>query len=374
MKIAILGSRGIPAKYGGFETFAEGLSRGLVKRGFEITVSCEYEPGKSRYDEYHGVKLVYFPLKPPRNYFLRKFYETFYDIHSLIKLSRNYDLIYFLGTEVGIFLFIPHILKRSVKLLVNIDGVMWERTKYNSLEKLYLKISHYFACRFADIIIIDAREMENYIKPAYQDKTEYISYGVNEIPVISWDNRKLKDYKHLNINPGKYWLMVARLEPENNIHLAVDAFMRGSEYPLLIVGDFTSTSYQDRIVKMIDHNPHIILMGSIYNLELLDMLRQNALGYVHGHSVGGTNPSLLEAMIMRNLIIAHDNNFNREVAGGSAIYFKDPPDLSSIIQLVEKNVEKYSKLRTDALNRVKNGYLWDKIINDYCELFHDLLK
>ncbi len=131
--------RGIPAKYGGFETFAHGLSTRLVKKNYDITVSCEYEPEESRFKDFHGVKLIYFPIKPPKSYFIRKFYETLFDVYFLIKLATKNDIIYFLGTEVGIFLFIPKILKRNIKLLVNIDGVMWKRTKYNKLEQLILK-------------------------------------------------------------------------------------------------------------------------------------------------------------------------------------------------------------------------------------------
>jgi rhamnosyltransferase len=116
MRIAIIGSRGIPAKYGGFETFAEGLSTRLVKNGFEITVSCEYEPLESRIAEFNDVKLEYFPFKPPKNYFLRMFYENLSDIYFLIKLTRSHDLIYFLGIEVGFFLFIPKLIKNDIKL------------------------------------------------------------------------------------------------------------------------------------------------------------------------------------------------------------------------------------------------------------------
>lgn len=406
-KVAIIGSRGIPAKYGGFETFAEGLSTKLAKKGYDIVVTCEYEPRESRIPEFNGVKLEYFPLKPPKSYFLRKFYENISDIYFLLKLSRNVDLIYFLGIEVGMFLFIPKMLKRKIKVLVNIDGVMWKRDKFNRIEKLLLKLNHDLATVFADTIIADAEEMKKYVKDGYREKTVYISYGINEIPQISWEkenlmkiednseDKTLKNVKSVNadifqygisiptkirfknkfksinsLNKGRYWLVVARLEPENNIEIIVDAYSRANtRFPLVIVGDFTSDNYKKKIYEIASNNENILFLGAIYDLNILDMLRQNCFAYIHGHTVGGTNPSLLEAMIMKNIIIAHNNGFNQEVCGKCALYFANSEELKYRIQLIEKESPKFTILKKEAYNRVKSKYSWDKIVDEYDVLF-----
>jgi len=379
MKIAIVGSRGIPAKYGGFETFAHGLTENLVEKGYEVTVSCEYKPKNSREDRYKGSKLVYFPIKPPKNYFLRKFYENLSDIYFLIKLSRKNQLIYFLGIEVGMFLFIPKILNRNSKVIVNIDGVMWERSKFNRIERWLLKLNHDLATLFADKVITDAQEMKKYVKQQYWDKTVYLSYGISPPERIPWNGKvlkRLKKYTPIDIQPGKYFLLVARLEPENNIQTIVDAFCRAEiNIPLVIVGDFTSKAYQEEVFfRSIKSNIHpgVIFLGSVYDQELLNMLRQNCSGYIHGHSVGGTNPSLLEAAISRNIILAHDNLFNREVCGESAVYFKNELELARKMKLVHRYPENYLELKNEVYYKVKKYYLWDRIAEGYHSLFQEI--
>lgn len=373
MKIAIIGSRGIPAKYGGFETFADGLSTRLAKKGYDITVSCEFEEPKTRIDNYNGVNLQYFPIKPPKSYFLRKFYENISDIYFLLKLSRKNNIIYFLGTEVGMFLFIPKLLKRSTKLMVNIDGVMWKRTKFNKLERWLLKINHYFATKFADIIIADAEEMKKYLDPKYRDKSVFIPYGVEEPKTVVWNKEKLKGLQYYSkikdIDAEKFWLVVARLEPENNIHIIMEGFSQSnSKYPLIVIGDFTSTDYEKEIIYIIQNSSNIHLIGSIYDLELLDMFRQNCLAYIHGHSVGGTNPSLLEAMIMENIIVAHDNGFNREVCHESSLYFSNSNDLSKVIVTIESSIFEHRNLKKLSYKEVGNRYLWSNITKSYLEI------
>lgn len=405
MKIAIIGSRGIPAKYGGFETFAEGLTTKLAKKGYDITVTCEYEPPKTRINKYKEVKLKYFPIKPPNNYLLRKFYENISDIYFLLILSRSYDLIYFLGIEVGMFLFIPNLLKRTSKLIVNIDGVMWKRTKFNIIERELLKLNHLLATVFADTIIADAKEMKNYVETKYHQKTVFIPYGIDIPSKIPWKKENLwkldpekasnsqmnisdimmygtnlhiplnhqKDEKHLKLSPSNYWLLVARLEPENNIHTIVEAFTKTkSKYPLVIVGNFTDNNYKKELYNLVGNHENIHFLGSIYDIELLNMLRQNCFGYFHGHTVGGTNPSLLEAMSMENIILAHGNQFNKEVCGNCAVYFEESHDLKEKIESIENNPENYQKLKHEALYRVKKFYLWNRIVSDYEFLFNNV--
>ena len=251
MNVAIIGCRGIPAEYGGFETFADGLTENLDEKGYDITVSCEYKPHHQRKKTHNGAKLEYFPIKPPNNYLLRKFYENLSDIYFLIKLSRGNNLIYFLGIEVGMFIFIPKLLNRKSKVMVNIDGVMWKRSKFNPLERWLLKINHDMATVFADNIIVDSREMKRYVDKDKLHKTSFLSYGINIPERITWNGdtlEDLKEYTSIDLNPGNYYLLVARLEPENNIHTIIKGFSEAKvDIPLVVVGDFTSDDYQEEM-------------------------------------------------------------------------------------------------------------------------------
>ncbi|MFA0847769.1 MAG: DUF1972 domain-containing protein [Methanobacterium formicicum] len=375
MKMAIIGCRGIPAEYGGFETFAEGLTENLPDAELDITVSCEYKPPELRHKKYNGAELEYFPLKPPHNYLLRKFYENFSDIYFLIKLSRANELIYFLGIEVGMFIFLPKLFNRKSRIMVNIDGVMWKRSKFNFFERWLLKINHDLATIFADTIIVDSKQMKRYIDKNKLHKTRYLSYGIKIPERITWNGQtleRLKDYTPINIISGNYFLLVARLEPENNIHTIINAFSQAKvNIPLLIVGDFTSTAYQEEVTRLAQNcsPPGVIFLGSIYDDQLLNMLRQNCTAYIHGHSVGGTNPSLLEAAASRNIIVAHYNPFNWEVCKTAALYFNNEKELAIKLRSIYRHPESYSELKNRVYRRVKNNYLWEHIATGYLSLF-----
>ena len=167
-------------------------------------------------------------------------------------------------------------------------------------------------------------------------------------------------------------MLVSRLEPENNIHEIVDGFVKARpKYPLVVVGDFTSNKYRDRVYGQAfnGNSSDIVFLGSIYDADVLWMLRQHCLAYIHGHSVGGTNPSLLEAMISENLIVAHDNFFNREVCGRFAHYFSNSSDLSDIVTLIEESAEDPSDLRSEVHKRAIAAYSWDTVATSYDKLF-----
>ncbi|WP_321423224.1 DUF1972 domain-containing protein [uncultured Methanobacterium sp.] len=382
MKIAILGSRGIPAKYGGFETVAEELSKRLVKKGHKVTVSCEYQSKKSRITEYEGVNLDYFNLKPPKNYFLRMIYEHVYDVYFLIKSARDHDIIYFLGAEPAEFFFLPKLFNKKIKLAVNTDGAMWLRNKFNRLVRSILKLNYtYFAVKLSDVIIIDAKGMKEFVKGKYHYKTFFIPYGANLMEKSPWNEQKVKKlnrYSKLNthINKNEYWLVVSRLEPGNNIKTIVKAFVNAkTKFPLIIVGDFPNDSFRNEIERSIlNCKNKIVLVGGVYDLEILEILRQNCFAYFHGHSTGGTNPSLLEIMISKTIVVAHDNVFNKEVCQDSALYFKDVDDLKSKIETLETNSSDYSYLKEKAYCRVRENYDWDKIVDEYENVFNNIIN
>jgi glycosyltransferase involved in cell wall biosynthesis len=372
-RIALIGSRGIPAKYGGFETFAERVAPALAAEGREVWVSCE-GTARPRPSEYKGVKLFYFPLKP----FRRVFYETIYDIYSLVRASLTCDCVIVLGYGAGFFFFIPKLFRK--KIAVNVDGREWTREKYNLLEKTALRVNELFALRYADAAIADARAIQAYLKASRGVEAAFIPYGVDVPSSVRWDPSRLGalpgDLGHLEI--GKYFLIVARLERDNNISTMVEGFLTArTDKRLVIIGNFVDSGYEDDVRAFIaEHGgrDRVTFSGAIYEKDLLTMLRLHCFAYLHGHSAGGTNPSLLEAMIARNLIIAHDNQYNREVCDRFALFFNDATSLRTVIESVVDQPEAYDTLRNGAFDRAKNEYAWDRVFRDYEALLDDILR
>jgi rhamnosyltransferase len=284
-----------------------------------------------------------------------------------------------LGYGAGFFFFIPRIFRK--KLLTNVDGIEWKRDKYSRLEKLILYWSEKAAVRFADVVVADSMGIKGYIDSAYGKKATFIAYGANEPETVPWDASRLETVKTAGkkfsrLEPDDFYLVVARLEHANNIHTIVEGFGKAATgRKLVIVGDFASASYRKLVESVVDANglrDRVIFTGGIYRNRLLDMLRQHNYAYIHGHSAGGTNPSLLEAMILRNLIIAHDNQFNREVGVDSLGYFRDADELAAAINAVEGDFGNYRQLKEKAHARVTDHYSWDKIAREYDAVFRSL--
>src|SRR5437762_3568985 len=307
MRISIIGSRGIPAAYGGFETQAEHLAVGFASRGHSVTVGCEGS-GALRHTRFQGVELIHFPLTPPRSYKLRMAYEFMNDLFFLTMMARNCDVIYCLGCSAGCVMFLPHLLNRSVDLVVNIDGVEWNRGKFSRWIRAALKVNTGLAMIFADRIAIDSRSMSKHILKKCRTKTVFLPNGVETAQGtgITEDVNLLRTLlpNGPSLSPGGYWLLLARLEPENNISMIIEGYLRSnSRKPLVIVGSFSSDKYKGEILELVGRNEAVAFVGSHYEQNLVNLLRKQAFGYIHGHSVGGTNPSLLEAMVSGSLIL-----------------------------------------------------------------------
>jgi glycosyltransferase involved in cell wall biosynthesis len=370
--VAIIGSRGIPATYGGFERIVDVFAPMLAKSGWEVFVSCEGKAGQEKMTSYKGVNLFYFPIRP----FFRTVYEVLYDIYSLVWSSLRCDCIYILGYGAALFFFIPKLFFKP--LVVNVDGLEWRRNKFNCVEKIILHVSERIAVMFADGVIADSLEIRNYLEKKYGREVVYISYGADpEVSALCHGERLPENDFMLGneeLTRGNYWLAIARMELENNIHRIITSFLAsGSDRKLIVVGDFSSKKYEKRIndiVKSKDASGKVVLPGGIYDRNLLNTLRQNCFAYIHGHSVGGTNPSLLEAMSAGCLIAAHDNVFNREVGEGALLYFTDAADLASVIADVEKNPELFSYLKKDASSRAIARYSWKDAVDKYDRLFN----
>src|SRR5665647_906892 len=288
------------------------LAPRLVQKGYCVRCSCEKPARGKRISEYKGATLDYFALKPPANYTMRKAFELLYDFFFVLYYALICDVVYMLGIYGGVALFLPRLLGKEV--IVNADGLEWKRAKYHIVERGIIILFFAVSLNLATKIIVDNRALRQFIGPRHHSKLSCIPYGVSDQQALPWNAATLGKYvseklERGALEPGKYWLLVARLEPENNIDVIVKGFAQAKpKYPLIVVGDFTSERYQRTVHEQaLNGTAAIHFLGAIYDSEALWMLRQHCLAYIHGHSVGGTNPSLLEAMRSKNLILAHDN-------------------------------------------------------------------
>ena len=359
MKIAILGTRGIPARYGGFETFAEELALRLVERGIDVTVYCEGEEGSGP-AEYHGVKLVYLPSPP-----LGPLSTILFDLRCLWHARMGFDVVYMLGYGAAIFCFLPRLWGSEVWL--NVDGVEWARSKWSLPAKVWFKMMEWAAMRTPDRVIADADAIYRHLRSRHTrlPAVSVIPYGA---PVV--EEPPLRQLPAtLGLSPGKYYLVVCRLEPENSVLEIIEGYLAaGSKYPLIVVGGLQpSTRYIRRLLQFAC--PSVRFIGAVYDKEALQALRWHAFAYFHGHTVGGTNPSLLEALGCGNVVIASDNRFNREVAGKAATYFADEKDVATVIGEMEfRSATGLQALKEMAVRRVRLRYSWDRVLHAYLGL------
>jgi rhamnosyltransferase len=349
-----------------------------VERGYDVYCSCE--KNSCDVDAYKGVKMVYFPLRMPKNYELRKIFEVLYDIYFIITSSTalNCDIVYNLGYNANILIAFPRLLGK--KVMFNMAGLEWERSKFGRVQQFIVKSLFLLATVGTNHIILDHEKLKPYVPSRYQNKVTLISYGANEPFVVPWNAREIAERAGSaelgDLLAHEYWLAIARLEPDQHIATSVDAYLHGtSTKPLVIVGDFSSKKYEQVLMEALENippNKKVMWTGGIYDEDVLTMLRDNCFAYIHGHSKGGTNPSLLEAMIHRNIIVAHDNVFNREVCGDLALYFEDSDELQDKMRMIESDPAKYAELKDKVLERVRAEYTWDKAA-EQCDIFFQQL-
>jgi glycosyltransferase involved in cell wall biosynthesis len=362
MKIAIIGTRGIPARYGGFETFAEELSVRLAKKGTDITVFCDRR--EEQEPDYKGVKLQYIDCLKSDNPLL-------YYFKSILKAGKANNILIICGSPGALFLFNRVFTKRT-KYIINVDGIEHFRSKWSFLHRLLLLFSERCAVKYSDYIIADSAGIKKYLSESYRirpEKLVQIEYGAYNISHACQD--LIEEY---NLEPFKYYLVVSRLEPENNIEMILKGYQKsGTDMPLLIVGGFRNKKYVECLKKMNIKNT--LFANGIYDKEKLKALRFYCKAYLHGHSVGGTNPSLLEALGCGNIVIAHDNVFNREVTESKMFYFNDTEECAAAIKKTceldheeEKNLKLYSQAR------IRDYYNWDRIADVYNLFLNKILE
>jgi glycosyltransferase involved in cell wall biosynthesis len=375
LKVAIIGSQGIPAQYGGFEVLTENLVKHLNKQ-YKFIVYCSGQAYKDRKSSYMGAQLEYIPLKANGSQ------SIIYDLWSMVRASRQADILLVLGVSGCIFL--PLIkLFSSKKIIVNLDGVDWRRAKWNWLARNFLRASEWVAAKSADQLIADNAAIKDYIYKTYKKDSFLIEYGgdnaIIELPV-SDENKDLAvisvhksdprtESQLIDIPFERYAFTVCRIEPENNIHMILEAFAESDILPIIIVGNWDASKYGQSLKQKYKDNANIKLLDPIWDSMQLFTLRSNAALHIHGHSVGGTNPSLVEAMSIGLPVLAFDVVFNRETTLNEALYFSGKDELLTKIR--ELDTVDLSQLASRMKDIAERRYTWKVISDKYSRLFDD---
>ena len=364
LRLAILGTRGIPARYGGFETFAEQLAVRLVRRGIDTTVYC---PSKTHQGDgdYRGVRLAYVPTPQ-----FGVFSEVAWDVKCLWKARSGYDVVYMLGVGAAFAAWIPRIFGAAV--WINSDGLEWKRRKWSLAQRAYLVAAEAASVACASRIVADADAIAEHLQRRFLGTTHIstISYGA-DIPARQPSPEILENWK---LETDGYYLIVCRLEPENHVLEILKGFQQAKTcLPLVVIGDINrQDAYMRKLLAF--HFDRIHFIGTVYDQDKLLALRYYCRAYFHGHSVGGTNPSLLEAMACANTVIAHDNCFNREVLGESGLYWSTSEEVTSLVKAVDEDRVDASSRGRMAAEIVRTRYQWNRIVEAYLELLNGVAE
>lgn len=359
MRIAILGTRGIPASYGGFETFAEHLSTRLAARGHEVTVYGRAHYVSPRQLEYLGVRLKVLPTI--RHKYFDTVVHTF--LSSIHAVFRRFDVVLICNAANAPF--IPILRLTGTPVVINVDGLEHKRKKWGWLGSRYYLIAERLSTMLPNVTVTDARVIQDYYLARYDAASTMIAYGaeVERRP----DRQAVRKWR---VEPNRYVLYVSRLEPENNAHLVIEAFKKvRTAYRLLIVGDAPyAREYVDDLKARARGDRRISFTGFVFGQDYR-ALQQNAYCYVHATEVGGTHPALLEAMGYGNCVLTLSTPENVEVVGDAGIPYADEQDLTEKLQRVLRDGSLVQSCRTRAQQRVLKFYDWERVVDEYEQLF-----
>ena len=377
--VYIIGSKGIPAKYGGFETFVEELTNHQVKQDIKYHVACLVDDKQSNF-VHNGADCFNIVRKNigPANAIYYDLAALKYSINDIERKNYQNAIIYILACRIGHFIghYKRQMKKLGITLMVNPDGHEWLRAKWSAPVKKYWKISEQYMVKHADLLICDSKNIESYIKDSYANyapKTTYIAYGADLTPskLADDDEKLLNWYADKRVRANEYYLVVGRFVPENNYETMLREFMASSSTKdfVLITNVEKNKFYEELRQKThFDEDKRIKFVGTVYDKELIKKIRENAFAYLHGHEVGGTNPRLVEALGSSKLNLLLDVGFNHEVGEDGAVYWsKRTGNLAELIQKVE--VLNYNELNQKSKERVKQFFSWEYIVKRYENTF-----
>ncbi|WP_183561353.1 DUF1972 domain-containing protein [Mucilaginibacter sp. SP1R1] len=364
MRIAIIGTRGIPNHYGGFEQCAEYLAAGLVKKGYEVLVYNSHNhpyQGKT----WNGVEICH--CYDPE-YKLGAIGQFLYDYNCIKDLrKKKFDVILQLGyTSSSVW---GWLLPRNVVVTTNMDGLEWTRSKYSKPVQRFLRFAEKLAVRYSDYLIADSIEIQRYLQGKYDKRATYIPYGAELFE--NTNDAVLDEFK---LKANQYDMLIARMEPENSIETILDGVVKADTGRKFLVVGNASNDYGTYLRAKFDSFSNIKFCGGIYDMDKLNNLRYYSNLYFHGHTVGGTNPSLLEAMASNSLICSNDNKFNRAVLENDALYFLTPDDVAAHLLTVNKSAAGYEQFMVNNKQKITELYTCDTIINSYAVHFESIVS
>lgn len=365
LRIAMIGTRGVPAAYGGFETAVEEIGRRLVDRGHEVIVYCR-NVGGPKLDEHLGMKLVYRPAI--RSKTIETLSHTALSVVHAMGPSKPDAAFVFNAANAP---FVPLLHMRGIPTAVHVDGLEWMRGKWGKAGRRYYRAAEMTAVRTADALIADAKGIADYYAAEFGISTKLITYGA---PIQS--SPSSSRLHELNLSPGGYHLVVARFEPENHVSMIVEGYsLSSARLPLVVVGSAPyAAGYIGSIESMAAADDRVRLLGPVWDQELLDQLYSNAATYLHGHSVGGTNPSLLRAMGAGTTVLAYDVVFNREVLGDDGMYFASAEGVRRTVTEAEHDLHKFARAGGRLRDRAAERYDWADVAKGYEDLAFQLVS
>lgn len=375
--VFIIGSKGIPAKYGGFETFVEKLTELKQDQTIKYHVSCMDNDEKHFTHNMADCFNVKVPFSGPAGRILHVARALEQTYQQIVSENMHDTVVYILGCRIGPLMkhYYKKFKKTKTKIFVNPDGLEWKRDKWNKWQKKFLRYSEKCLVQNSDLIICDSKQIQKDMQMLFnipEDETVYISYGADIKPSILEDNdsQLISWYKEKDIKPNEYYLIVGRFVPENNYETMISEFMKSNtQRDLVIITNIEKNKFYNELKRKTDFNNdnRVKFVGTVYDQELLKKTREKAFAYVHGHSVGGTNPSLLEGLAFTRLNLLLDVPYNKEVGGDNTFYFnKNCENLSKLINKID-DISKKDKdvIWKKSLRRIKCYYNWSFIIAEY---------
>lgn len=359
MKVAIIGTVGVPANYGGFETLVEQLVRHNKSEDLQYAVYCSRKSYNDERWVYHGAKTEYVGLNA------NGIQSIPYDIVSLIKAARKSDVVLILGVSGCAFLPVFRLFSKK-RLVINIDGLEHRRDKWNKWARRFLKYSERQAVKYGDVIVTDNKGITDYVKKEYGRDSELIAYGGDHVLQDVSKKETVEILNKYDLDVDDYSLAICRIEPENNVHTILKAFSLMPDKNILFIGNWDKSAYGKEMREQYSAFPNIKIQSAVYDLRDLNVLRSNCELYLHGHSAGGTNPSLVEAMFFAKPIIAYDCIYNRESTENKAEYFRS---FDELINIIKDSSRKFDNNAASMLEIAKRRYRWATIAQQYENLY-----